>query len=228
MRFSAFYIVVLVCLVSFSGVSSLFASDIGESLSNSPAVSFFNPSGMNGFIVYDVEPSEKSGALTYGTTSFDLSSRLGLPVTVEVEVEGLTLSEGSYDLYKFLRNREDGYLEIFSIQQALAYGPQTSLSSLNPGATDITMVIASANYQATERFTATFSTGLAQAVKESDGSTSPFGYELDIAGLYELAPGLTFSVGAGYATNTDYLRDFDAAGENEKIWSLNSKLRQRF
>ncbi|MDX1764971.1 MAG: hypothetical protein R3231_11685, partial [bacterium] len=91
------------------------------------------------------------------------------------------------------------------------------------------MVVATANYQATERFSAKLSTGLSQRLQESSGySSSNLGYEIDISGLYEIAPGLSFSVGAGYSANTDILNDQKEDEEEQRSWSFISKLKMLF
>ncbi len=193
----------------------------------SQEISFFNPSGVNGFIVYDVQPEKGLKGLTYGRQSFDLTSPLGLPV--RLDVESFKLDEQAYDLQQLLDVGDGGFLEMFSIPNSLNIGSKSILSSAYSGTTDITMVVLSANYRATERFMAKLSTGLSQAVKEKDGATSSdIGYELDIAGLYEIAPGLTFSVGAGYATNLETLTEADAEDAEKRSWLLNSKLRLKF
>lgn len=210
----------------FGAILPVLGADSAKISGNAPVVSFFHPTGMNGFIVYDVDPGEDQAALSYGSKSFDLSSPLGLPVTVEVE--GFNISEGNVDFQQILQDTGSNYLEIFSIQRALNYGAKSSLSPQNAGPSDITMVVASANYQATDRFSAKLATGFSQAVKDQNDSASALGYELDIAGLYKIAPGLTFSVGAGYATNLDH---FNSPVQNETgkgFWSLTSKLRLKF
>lgn len=226
MRYFSKISIIIIIFVCSSLYSAVFASDFKNTPNNSPVISFFNPTGMNGFIVYDVEPGENQSGMSYGSHSFNLSSRLGLPVTVEVE--GLSVSDGSNDLNKILHDSESNYLEIFSIQHALNYASKSSLSSFNTGSTDITMVLASANYHATDRFFAKLTTGVSKAMKENSGSESTVAYELDIAGLYEIAPGLTFSVGAGYSTNTEFLNDFTPSQDEKRNWSLNSKLRLKF
>ncbi len=193
----------------------------------SQEISFFNPSGVNGFIVYDVQPEKGLKGLTYGRQSFDLTSPLGLPV--RLDVESFKMDEQAYDLQQLLDVGDGNFLEMFSIPSSLSFGSKSTLSSAHNGSTDITMVVLSANYRATERFMAKLSTGLSQAVKEKDGATSSdIGYELDIAGLYEIAPGLTFSVGAGYATNLENLTEVDAEDDEKRSWLLNSKLRLKF
>lgn len=206
--------------------SVLLGAEIPKTLNNFQEITFYHPSGMNGFIVYDLQPNQPDGGMSYGSQTFDLSTPLGLPVTVEVE--SLNLSEGSYNIRALLQESESNYLEIFSFQHALAYGPKSSLSPYAPTNADITMVIASANYQATDRFSAKFSTGLSQTVKEKSRSSSDLGYELDIAGFYEIAPGLTFSMGAGYGTTDEVLSDSTATRDDKGIWSLNSMLRMKF
>jgi len=90
------------------------------------------------------------------------------------------------------------------------------------------MVVASANYQATDRLAAKLSTGVSQTINEKIGSASSLGYELDITGLYEIAPGLSFSVGAGYATNLDSFKDSYQIQDGKRTFSLISKLRLKF
>lgn len=206
--------------------SQVFSADIPKYNKISQAVSFFHPSGMNGFIVYDVDQDTHKDGLGYGNKTLTLSSPLGLPVTVEVE--GYSISDSSDNTQGILQNTESNYLEIFSIQHALSYGAKSSLSPMNTGSSDITMIVASANYQATDRFAAKFSTGVTQAVNETIGSASSIGYELDITGLYEIAPGLSFSVGAGYATNLDSFKDTAQTQDESRSWSLISRLRLKF
>ncbi len=221
------FICIFIGFIAVFGVDvHVFGAEHPESANNSQYISFFHPSGINGFIVYDVDSTEPSSELSYGNRSFDLSSPLGLPVTVVVE--GFNITDGSYEVQKILQNTEMNYLEIFSIQHALTYGSKSSLSPLYPGKADITMVVVSANFQATNRFSAKLSTGLSQAMKEKSGTDATLGYELDIAGFYEIAPGLTFSVGAGYATNTDFFNDTVHTEDEKRSWSLNSKFRLRF
>ncbi len=207
--------------------ASVYAEDDAVSPVTSQEISFFHPSGMNGFIVYDVNPEDRSENLSYGKMSFDLSSPLGLPVTFNVEQ--LNMGNGSYDLQKLIQDNEKTYLEIFSIQRGLTLSNNGTLSSLHTGKPDITMVVLSANYLASDKFVAKLSTGLSQTVQEKNGSTSSnVGYDLDIAGHYSIAPGLTFSLGAGYSTNIDLLNDSRMNQDEKRSWSLISKLRLKF
>ena len=218
-------IFIAICLVFWAN-SQVFSTEIPKFNHSAQAVSFFHPSGMNGFIVYDVNPNMHKDGLGYRNKSLSFSSPLGLPVTVEVE--GYSISDRSDDMRGIPQDTESNYLEIFSIQHALGYGAKSSLSPINTGSSDITMVVASANYQATDRFAAKFSTGVSQAVNEKIGSASSLGYELDITGLYEIAPGLSFSVGAGYATNLDSFKDSAQSQDEKRSWSLISRLRLKF
>ncbi len=218
-------LILAICFLGSPGAGG--AAEFSGLEDRSQEISFFNPSGINGFIVYDVQPENGLKGLTYGRQSFDLTSPLGLPV--RLDVESFKMGEQAYDLQQLLDVGDGGFLEMFSIPRALNYSNKGTLSSQHTGSTDITMVVLSANYRATERFMAKLSTGLSQAVKEKDGATSSdIGYELDISGLYEIAPGLTFSVGAGYATNLESLTETDAQDEEKRSWLLNSKLRLKF
>lgn len=217
----------IVCIFSF-WISPVCAIEDNDNLDKSQVISFFSPSGMNGFIVYDTDAGRDNGGLNYESQSFNLVSPLGLPVTVEVE--GVSIHDGPFEFQKILENSGSGYLEIFSIQHALTYGSQSKLSPLkNTGSADITMIVASANYQATDRLSAKFSTGISQTEKEKSGTTiSTLGYGLDLSAKYKIAPGLSFSVGAGYATNLDDFKDFTLQEEEKRSWSLISKLRLIF
>jgi len=216
---------IAICLVFWAN-AQVFSTDIPKSNKSSPAVSFYHPSGMNGFIIYDVNPSMHKDGLGYRNKSLSFSSPLGLPVTVEVE--GYSVSNRSDDPQEIFQDTESNYLEIFSIQHALNYGTRSSLSPKNADSSDITMVVASANYQATDRLAAKLSTGVSQTINEKIGSASSLGYELDITGLYEIAPGLSFSVGAGYATNLDSFKDSYQIQDGKRTFSLISKLRLKF
>ncbi len=222
---AVFSMIATACLLAGPGAGG--AVDLSGLDDASQAISFFNPSGVNGFIVYDVQPEKGLKGLTYGRQSYNLNSPFGLPV--RLDVESFKMNEQAYDLQQLLDVGDGNFLEMFSIQHALNYGTKSTLSSAYSGSTDITMVVLSANYRATEKFMAKLSTGLSQAVNEKDGATSSdIGYELDIAGLYEIAPGLTFSVGAGYATNLETLTEVNIENEEKRSWLLNSKLRLKF
>jgi hypothetical protein len=203
------------------------AADPTVSSEGAQEITFFHPSGVRGFIVYDVAPDRSLNALSYGKKSYDLSSPLGLPLTVDVE--RINVKDDPLNFKKLLDESESDYLEIFSVQRALTYGQKSTLSSLNVGSSDISMVVATAKYQATEKFTANLSTGVAQTSEEKRGTTSSnLGYELDISGHYQIAPGLGFSVGAGYATNIDSISDPVQKEDDKRSWSLISKFRLKF
>ncbi len=213
--------------VLFLGLGPVWGEDGPADVPDSQEITFFHPSGVNGFIVYDVGPDRSLEELSYGKQSYDLSSPLGLPLTVDVE--RINIGEGPLDVNKFLEASESDYLEIFSIPRSLTYGPKRSRTAYNGGLSDISMVVATARYQATEKFSANLSTGLSQTVEEKNGTTSSnVGYEVDIAGHYEIAPGLSFSVGAGYATSIDSLTDPVKLQEEKRSWSLISKFRLKF
>jgi len=217
------FLAILVVLSTYIPAS---ATDAGKTSNIAPVVSFFHPTGMNGFIVYDMDSGEEQGGLSYGNRSFDLSSPLGIPLTLEVE--GFNLTERAYDFQQILQDGTSDYLQIFSIQHALTYGSKSSLSPFAGGPTDITMVVASANYQATDRFSAKLATTFSKTAQNPSDSALSVGYELDIAGLYQIAPGLTFSVGAGYATNLDSFKTPVQDQGTKGLWSLTSKLRFKF
>ena len=215
-----------VAVVSFAS-GPAWGEDVSPAAPDSQKITFFHPSGVNGFIVYDVEPDRSLEKLSYGKQSYDLSSPLGLPLTVDVE--RIKIGEGPLNVNKFLEAAESDYLEIFSIPRSLTYGPKRSRAAYNNGLSDISMVVATAKYQATEKFSANLSTGLSQTVEEKNGATSSnLGYEVDIAGHYEIAPGLGFSVGAGYATSIDSPTDLVQPQDEKRSWSLISKFRLTF
>ncbi|NOY52869.1 MAG: hypothetical protein GXP58_04530 [Deltaproteobacteria bacterium] len=217
----------LVFSVLFFGAGPAWGEDGQPAVSDSQQITFFHPSGVNGFIVYDMDPAHSMEGLSYGKQSYDLSAHLGLPLTVDVE--RIKIGEGSLNADKFLDASESDYLEIFSIPRSLAYGPKHSRFAYNGSLSNISMVVATAKYQATEKFSANLSTGLSQTVEEKNGvSTSNVGYEVDIAGHYEIAPGLGFSVGAGYATSIDSLTDPITPQKNKLSWSLISKFHLKF
>lgn len=215
-------------LLAFSGVMApLFAEGPLSAPVSSQEVTFFHPSGLKGFIVYDVDPKNSMAEVSYGKQTFDFSAELGLPLAIDVE--RFKVGGGSYGFQKLLEETESDFLEIFSIENVLSYGPKSTLSPFYPGSRDISMVVATANYQATERFSAKLSTGLSQRLEEASGySSSNLGYQIDIAGLYEIAPGLSFSVGAGYSASTDILNDQKEDEEEQRSWSLISKLKMLF
>ncbi|MDX1762982.1 MAG: hypothetical protein R3231_01540 [bacterium] len=222
---------VYVCLAGFmlflGGLSTVFAEGFLSATSGSQEVTFFRPSGLKGFIVYDVDPKNSMNEVSYGKQTFDLSAELGLPLAIDVE--RFKFGNGSYGFQKLLEETESDFLEIFSIENVLSYSPKSTLSPFYPRSRDISMVVATANYQATERFSAKLSTGLSQRLEETSGSSSSnLGYEIDIAGLYEIAPGLSFSVGAGYSANTDILNDQKEDEEEQRSWSFISKLKMLF
>ncbi|GEM_PF-2706292 len=224
------FLISIFCVAAFLlflGSGPARGEDLTAAASDSQEITFFHPSGINGFIVYDVEPERSMEELSYGKQSYDFSSPLGLPLTVDVE--RIKIGEGPLNVNKFLEASESDYLEIFSIPRSLTYGPKRSRTAYNGGLSDISMVVATAKYQATEKFSANLSTGLSQTVEEKNGATSSnLGYEVDIAGHYEIAPGLGFSVGAGYATSIDSPTDLVQPQDEKRSWSLISKFRLKF
>lgn len=224
------FFIAISCLtfaVLFFGSGPAWGGDDQTDVSDSQEITFFHPSGVNGFIVYDVEPDRSPEELSYGKQSYDLSAPLGLPLTVDVE--RIKIREGPLNVNKFLETSESDYLEIFSIPRSLTYGPKRSRTAYKGGLSDISMVVATAKYQATEKFSANLSTGLSQTMEEQNGATSSnVGYEVDIAGHYEIAPGLAFSVGAGYATSIDALTDPLKPQDEKRSWTLISKFRLKF
>jgi hypothetical protein len=161
MKSRIFYICFFVILALFSLNSAVFGQDSLFVGTNSQEITFFHPSGLHGFIIYDTNPDGvMNNEASYGRQSFDLSAELGLPIAIDVE--RFSLGAGSYGFQELLEQTGSEYLQIHSIQNALAYGPKSPLSPLYSGAKDITMIVATANYQATEKFSAKFSTGLSQ------------------------------------------------------------------
>jgi len=189
-------------------------------------VSIFHPGGVHGLIVYDMEPQGRPAVVRYGGSRIDLSARWGLPVTVEVQGFNM-VAEGSRRIRRIAEPAGDDTLEIFAIRHGLAYGSPSAFSPLREERSDITMVVASANYRAGDRFGAKLSTGVARAVNEDRPAAAP-GYEVDLSGFYQIAPGLTFSVGAGYAARADLFGDGERAVKEQSSWSLISKIRFRF
>ena len=202
-------------------------ADLPAASAGGEAVTIFHPSGVHGLIVYETQDPAGPSAAVYSGGPVDLSARWGLPVTLEVQGFNM-VAQGSAGLRRLAGGAGDDTMEVFSIRHGLAYATPGRLSPLREERSEITMVVASAKYRAGERFRAKLSTGLARAVNEDRPAAAP-GYEVDVSGVYRIAPGLSFSVAAGYAARADLFGDAQGtpAGDDSS-WSLISKIRVRF